>query len=89
MRMLYHATSEARKAVLPFIDDWDRHWRRHERVFVCIRDNKPALARKAVLEDLHYAESLLREHAVALSKGRLVSGGRLKRRSTNSGRRKR
>jgi GntR family transcriptional repressor for pyruvate dehydrogenase complex len=88
MRMLYHATSEARKAVLPFIADWDRHWRRHERVFVCIRDHKPALARKAVLEDLHYAESLLRKHAVALSKGSLGSAGQIKRRSTNSGRRK-
>ena len=88
MRMLYHATSEARKAVLPFIDDWDRHWRRHERAFICIRDHKPALARKAVLEDLHYAESLLREHAASLSKGRSGSGGQLKRRSTNSSRRK-
>jgi GntR family transcriptional repressor for pyruvate dehydrogenase complex len=88
MRMLYHATSEARMVVLPFIDDWDRHWRRHERVFACIRDHKPALARKAVLEDLHYAESLLREHAAWLSKGRLGSGGQLKRKSTNSSRRR-
>lgn len=74
MGMLYHATSEARKAVLPLIGDWNRHWRRHERVFTCIRDHKPALASKAVLEDLHYAESLLREHVTFLSKG--VSGGR-------------
>jgi DNA-binding FadR family transcriptional regulator len=87
VRMLYHATSEARMAVLPFIDNWDRHWRRHERVFICIRDHKPALARKAVLEDLHYAESLLREHAASLSKGRL--DGEVKRTSTNSNRRKR
>lgn len=70
MRMLYHATSEARKAALPFIDDWDRHWRRHERVFLCIRDHKPALASKAVLEDLRYAESLIREHAASLGKAR-------------------
>ncbi len=69
MRMLYHATSEARKAALPFIDDWDRHWHRHERVFLYIRDHKPALASKAVLEDLHYAESLIREHAASSSKG--------------------
>jgi GntR family transcriptional regulator, transcriptional repressor for pyruvate dehydrogenase complex len=68
MRMLYHATSEARKAVLPFIDDWDKHWRRHERVFTFIRDHKPSLARKAVLEDLHYAESLLRKHVGSASK---------------------
>src|ERR1700733_14883139 len=89
IRMLYHATSEARRAVLPFIDDWDRHWRRHERVFVCIRDHKPALARKAVLEDLHYAESLLREHAASFGKGRSGGGGQLKPRSTSSDRRKR
>ena len=88
MRMLYHATSEARMAVLPFIDDWDRHWRRHERVFVCIRDHKPALARKAVMDDLHYAETLLREHAASLSKGQLSRGGQVKRKSTNSSRRK-
>jgi GntR family transcriptional repressor for pyruvate dehydrogenase complex len=89
MRMLYHATSEARKAVLPFIDDWDRHWRRHERVFTCIRDRKPALARKAVLDDLHYAETLLGEHAASLSKGGLGKDGQLKRKRTNSHHRKR
>jgi GntR family transcriptional repressor for pyruvate dehydrogenase complex len=62
MRMLYHATSEARKAVLPFIDNWDKHWRRHERVYMLVRDHKPQLARKAVLDDLQYAESLLHKH---------------------------
>lgn len=66
MRMLYHATSEARRAVLPFIDNWDKHWQRHERVFTLIRDRKPNLARKAVLEDLLYAESLLRKHVGSL-----------------------
>jgi GntR family transcriptional repressor for pyruvate dehydrogenase complex len=68
MRMLYHATSEARKAVLPFIDNWDKHWQRHERVFSYIRDHKPELARKAVLEDLLYAESLLHKHIQSLDK---------------------
>lgn len=68
MRMLYHATSEARKAVLPFIDNWDKHWRRHERVFTLIRDRKPELARKAVMEDLLYAESLLHKHIGSLHK---------------------
>jgi hypothetical protein len=75
--------------VLPFIDDWDRHWRRHERVFTCIRDHKPALARKAVLEDLHYAESLLRDHTASLRKGGLRKDGQLKRKRTNSHHRKR
>jgi len=60
MRMLYHATTEARKAVLPLIDNMQTHWQRHERVFRSIRDRKPDLARKAVLDDLLYAEKLLR-----------------------------
>ena len=80
MRMLYHATSEARKAVLPFIDDWDKHWRRHERVFTFIRDHKSALARKAVLEDLQYAESLLRKHVAALNTDRPRKDGQRPRR---------
>jgi len=68
MRMLYHATSEARRAVLPFIDNWNKHWRRHERVFTLIRDRRPELARKAVLEDLLYAERLLHKHISSLRK---------------------
>jgi GntR family transcriptional regulator, transcriptional repressor for pyruvate dehydrogenase complex len=68
LQMLYHATSEARKAVMPFIDDWQRHWRRHERIFSSIRDKKPELARKAVLDDLSYAERLLHAHIGSLDK---------------------
>src|ERR1700733_9274346 len=41
MRMLYHATSEARKAGLPFIDDWDRHWEPPERGFAYICYHEP------------------------------------------------
>jgi GntR family transcriptional repressor for pyruvate dehydrogenase complex len=84
MRMLYHATSEARKAVLPFISDWDKHWRRHERVFAFIRDHRPALARKAVLEDLQYAEHLLRKHSASVSKRGLDSSEELKASDANS-----
>lgn len=84
MRMLYHATSEARKAVLPFIKNWDRHWQRHERVFTSIRDHKTDLARKAVLEDLQYAERLLREHDASIRKNEVVVG-QLQRKLTNSG----
>jgi GntR family transcriptional regulator, transcriptional repressor for pyruvate dehydrogenase complex len=68
LQMLYHATSEARKAVMPLIDDWQRHWRRHERIFSSIRDRKPDLARKAVLDDLSYAERLLHVHIGSLDK---------------------
>jgi GntR family transcriptional regulator, transcriptional repressor for pyruvate dehydrogenase complex len=62
MRMLYHATAEARKAVLPLIDNVDVHWKRHERVFRAVRDHKPDEARAAVLDDLRYAEKLLKKH---------------------------
>jgi GntR family transcriptional repressor for pyruvate dehydrogenase complex len=62
MRMLYYATTEARKAVLPLIDNMDAHWHRHEKIYRHIRDHKPQLARRAVLEDLLYAEKLLRQH---------------------------
>jgi len=68
MRMLYHATSEARKVVMPFIENWDRHWQRHERVCSSICDHKPELARKAVLDDLLYAEKLLHEHVLSVQK---------------------
>lgn len=66
MRMLYHATTDARKAVLPFIDNLEIHWKRHERVYRNIHDRKPALAKKAVLDDLLYAERLLRKHVATL-----------------------
>jgi GntR family transcriptional repressor for pyruvate dehydrogenase complex len=62
MRMLYHATTEARLRALPLITDMDKHFARHERMFRHIYNREPALARKAVLDDLLYAESLLREH---------------------------
>jgi GntR family transcriptional regulator, transcriptional repressor for pyruvate dehydrogenase complex len=88
MRMLYHATSEARKAVLPFIKNWDKHWWRHARVFTAIRDHKPELARKTVLEDLHYAEKLLREHDASVSKGGLHRSDKIERRRTGSRRRR-
>ena len=60
MRVLYDAMAEARKRVLPLIGDMSSHWKRHERMFLYIRDGKPVLARRAVLDDLLYAEQLLR-----------------------------
>jgi GntR family transcriptional regulator, transcriptional repressor for pyruvate dehydrogenase complex len=61
MRMLYHATTEARLRVLPLIDNMDNHFGRHERMFRHIYNREPALARKAVLDDLLYAEKLLKQ----------------------------
>ncbi len=61
MRMLYHATSDARRRALPLIDNMDTHWKRHDRVYRAIRDRNSEQARKAVLDDLLYAEKLLRQ----------------------------
>jgi GntR family transcriptional repressor for pyruvate dehydrogenase complex len=88
LEMLYHATSEARKAVMPFIDNWERHWRRHERVLMSIRDRKPELARRAVLEDLAYAQSLLGRHIGSLDLEKGVKGSATSRPSATQ-RRKR
>jgi len=65
LRMLYHATTEARRAVLPFVGDLRTHTKRHDRVFSAICERKPQVARKAVLNDLLFAESLLRKHVLA------------------------
>lgn len=62
MSILYDAANEARLFVLPLIEDMKTHWKRHERMFLYIRDRQPQLARKAVLEDLRYAERLLRQY---------------------------
>ncbi len=80
MRMLYHATSEARKAALPLIDNMGTHWRRHERVFRSIRDRKPELARKAVFDDLMYAEKLIKQHihSVEVAKSTQKTEGNVK-----------
>src|SRR5205085_8042723 len=60
LRMLYDAMVDARQRVLPLIDNMSRHFARHEKIYRHIRDRRPALAAKAVLEDLKYAERLIR-----------------------------
>lgn len=60
MSVLYDAANEARLRVLPLIENMKMHWKRHEQMFFYIRDRKPQLARKAVLQDILYAEALLR-----------------------------
>ena len=61
LQMMYGAMAEGRRRVLPLIEDMPRHFKRHERMFHFIRDRKPEKARAAVIEDLKYAESLLRQ----------------------------
>ncbi|HYG99035.1 MAG TPA: FCD domain-containing protein [Terriglobales bacterium] len=61
MQLLYDAMTEARLRVLPLIGDMREHWERHERMFRHIRDRQPELARRAVANDLLFAETLLRK----------------------------
>lgn len=88
MRMLYDSMAEARRRVLPLIENMERHWKRHERVFNCIRERKPEAARRAVLKDLEYAESLLRKslrvHERRAESPRRRAGKSRRRRRTGS-----
>lgn len=79
MRMLYHATTEARRRVLPLIENLDTHWKRHDRIYRTIRDRNPDQARKAVLDDLLYAEKLLQR---AMHTPGLIHGSFQDRKST-------
>ena len=60
MRMMYDAMAEGRRRVLPLVDDLRRNFDRHERIFNLIQKRDAQGARLEVLEDLRYAEALLR-----------------------------
>lgn len=60
MRMMYGALAEGRHRVLPLVQSLDRHCAHHERIYKLIASGDAAAARRAITEDLKYAESLLR-----------------------------
>jgi GntR family transcriptional regulator, transcriptional repressor for pyruvate dehydrogenase complex len=61
LRMMYDALAEGRRRVLPLISDMEQNFARHKRILKCIVKRDAKGARKAVLDDLLYAESLLRK----------------------------
>jgi GntR family transcriptional repressor for pyruvate dehydrogenase complex len=61
LRMMYDALAEGRRRVLPLISDINQNFRRHERILRCIVKRDAKGARSAVLDDLLYAEKLLRK----------------------------
>lgn len=61
LRMMYDALAEGRRRTLPLIADFEGNWRRHRRIFKLIAKRDVEGARRAVLEDLKYAETLLRK----------------------------
>lgn len=61
MQMMYGALSEGRHRVLPLIQNLEQHCARHERMFQLIAKRDATGARRAVVADVKYAESLLQE----------------------------
>lgn len=60
LHMMYEALAEGRRRTLPLIEDFESNWRRHQRIFKLIARRDADGARRAVLDDLKYAEKLLR-----------------------------
>jgi GntR family transcriptional regulator, transcriptional repressor for pyruvate dehydrogenase complex len=61
LRMMYDALAEGRRRTLPLIADFRSNWLRHENIFRLIQRRKAGGARRAVADDLRYAETLLRK----------------------------
>ncbi|MEO6982811.1 MAG: FCD domain-containing protein [Edaphobacter sp.] len=62
MQMMYGALTEGRHRVLPLVRDIAQHCARHERMFHLIAERDATGARRAVIADVKYAESLLQEN---------------------------
>jgi GntR family transcriptional repressor for pyruvate dehydrogenase complex len=62
MQMMYGALSEGRHRVMPLVHDIAQHCARHERMFQLIAKRDATGARRAVIADVKYAESLLQEN---------------------------
>jgi hypothetical protein len=61
LRMMYGALAEGRRRTLYLIENFQSNFRRHQRIFRLVARRDAKGARKAVLEDLEYAEALLRQ----------------------------
>lgn len=70
LRMMYDALAEGRRRTLPLIADFKSNWARHKRIVSLIQQRKAVGARRAVVDDLKYAETLLRKDLEAHEKFR-------------------
>jgi GntR family transcriptional repressor for pyruvate dehydrogenase complex len=68
MQMMYGALSEGRHRVLPLVHDLKEHCARHERIFRLISEGDATGARRAVIGDVKFAESLLRKNLKDLAR---------------------
>lgn len=76
MQMMYGALSEGRHRVLPLVNDLAQHCERHERIFDLIAKRDATGARRAVIADVKYAESLLQEGLNGLENHQVRNGSR-------------
>lgn len=60
MRMMYGALAEGRHRVVPLVESLEKNCQHHERIYKLIAAGDATAARRAITEDLKYAESLLR-----------------------------
>lgn len=67
MQMMYGALSEGRHRALPFVQNLAQHCARHERMFDLIAKHDATGARRAVVADVKYAESLLQQNMQAFA----------------------
>lgn len=74
MRMMYGALAEGRHRVLPLVKSLKKHCEHHERIYKLIVAGDATAARRAVAEDLKYAESLLRQDLTAAEQAGDFSG---------------
>ena len=60
MRMMYDALAEGRHRVLPLVSSLEEHCAHHEHIYQLIAGGNATAARRAIAQDLKYAETLLR-----------------------------
>jgi GntR family transcriptional repressor for pyruvate dehydrogenase complex len=61
MQMMYGALSEGRHRTMPLVDDILQNCAKHEHIFALISRRDAVGARRAVIEDLKYAQALLKK----------------------------
>lgn len=90
MQMMYGALSEGRHRTMPLVTDIRQNCAKHERILALIEKRDGAGARRAVIEDLNYAETLLKQNLQSLETmpGRGVRAEARPEKSTKSGRTK-
>jgi DNA-binding FadR family transcriptional regulator len=66
MQMMYGALSEGRHRTMPLVTDIRQNCAKHERIFALIAKRDGSGARRAVVEDLNYAETLLKQNLLSL-----------------------